>query len=288
MSGPIVTALALEGADGQFVDLLLDGRRHVETIDGLVGLTARERVRPRPGRRGVINTSRYLDSDPIVIKGQLFGDDPADAWTEYNAVAAACASAIDTDRHLRWSGGGILDLVETRVRVSSLTPPLVVAQDVIAYQLILRPGDPASYSQNESAVDGSTLSMAGGGKEYPYTYPRGYVPAGGAVANFTVGGTTKTPPVIEIYGQVSSPVVKLVSTGEEIRINGSVAAGTYLEVDVDAREVRLADGTVRNNLYDFQASTWFEMPPGPQSVQLLAGSFDANAHARVRWRDAYA
>src|SRR5689334_6428227 len=100
MSGSLVTELALEGADGQFVPLLSPGSRSVATIEGLVGLTVREKVRPRPGRHGIINTSKYADSPPITMVGELFGDTPDDAWNEYNAVAAACASAINTDRSL--------------------------------------------------------------------------------------------------------------------------------------------------------------------------------------------
>ena len=123
---------------------------------------------------------------------------------------------------------------------------------------------------------------------YPYTYPRSYAPAGGGTVDFTVGGTDSTPPVFEIYGLCVSPVIELASTGEQIRINGTVDAGTYLEIDVDAREVRLADGTVRNNLFDFETSTWFDLPPGPQQLSLAASSFDEDAFLRVRYRSAYA
>jgi hypothetical protein len=288
MSGPIVSALALEGADGQYVDLMIDGRRHVATADGLVGMKTRERVRSRPGRHGVINTSRYRDAEPVVIVGELFGDDPDDAWAEYNAIATACAAAVDTDRQLRWSGGTVLDLVEQRVRVSALSPPLEVARDVIRYQLTLRPADPRSFAQDLSIVAGGMVSGAIGGKVYPYTYPRQYVDPEGSDAVFTVAGTDTTPPILRVYGLASAPRVILVSTGEEIRLTDAVTAGSYVDIDVDAREVRLEDGTVRNDLYDFAESTWFELPPGPQTVRLLTASSDDETHVEVRYRAAYA
>lgn len=284
----MVSALSIERADGQYESLLVPGSRHVRTVDGLVGLDVREQVRARPGRHGVLNRSRYRDSSPVVIVGEVFGDDADAAWAEYNALAAALATAVDTDRSLRWSGGTILNLVETKVRLVSMSPPITVAEDVIRYQLTLRPGDPRSFAQDEIVIDGSPLSASGGGKVYPYTYPRGYTPAGGAAASFTVEGTDTTPGVYEIHGFATAPRLVLLSTGEEIRINGVVDAGRFLEIDVDAREVRLDDGTVRNNLYDFASSTWFELPPGPQTVQLFASSFDANAKPRVRYRPAYA
>lgn len=284
----LVTALSLEGADGQFVPLLVPGARGVEKADGLVGMSTREKVRPKPGRHGVIITSRYRDADPITLNGWLTGPTPDATWSAYNALAQACASAVANDRMLRWSGGSVLALVETRVRLVSLTPPLEAGPNLIRYQLVLRPGDPRSYAQAETVVDGGLLSMSGGGKIYPYRYPRAYTPAGGSAASFTVAGTDSTPAVFRIYGFATSPRLKLVSTGEQLFIGGAVDAGRYLEVDVDAREVRLDTGEVRNNLFDFEQSSWFELPPGPQSVQMLATSFDASAHVQVRYRPAYA
>lgn len=287
-SHKMITALSIERADGQYEPLLVPGTRHVESVEGLVGLDVREQVRSRPGRHGVLNTSRYRDSQPVVIVGELFGADADEAWEEYGQVAGALASAVDTDRSLRWSGGTQLELVETKVRLVSMAPPVTVAQDVIRYQLILRPGDPRSFAQTEQSENSGELGAQAGGLEFPVEFPITFTPAGGAVAAFTVGGTDLTPAVFEIHGFCSGPSIVLQSTGEEIVINGSVDAGRYLEVDVDAREVRLDDGTVRNNLFDFAASTWFELPPGPQSIQLFASTFDENAFVRVRYRPAYA
>ena len=284
----LLTALAIEGADGQFVDLLVPGGRGVSMVDGLIGMEVREKIRPRPGRHGIINTSRYRDAPPVTITGHLQGADPDVAFTHYNTVARALAAAVNTDRKLRWSGGSVLGLVETRVRLVSIKPPLEVGPNLIRYQLVLRPADPRSYAQVETVVDGGLLGASGGGLTFPFTFPIAFTPAGGSAATFTVGGTDATPPVFRIYGYVTSPRLRLVSTGEELVINGAVDAGRYLEVDVDAREVRLDDGTLRNNLFDFEQSSWFDLPPGPQSVQLLATNFDASAHVQVRFAAAYA
>lgn len=285
--GQLLTAMSLEAADGQFEDLIAANRK-VHQVTGLIGLLTREQVRPRPGRHGVINTSRYRDAEPIVITGTFTGDTSDDAWAEYNDIAAVCATAVDTDRALRWTGGSVLDLVETQVRLVSMQPPLAVGPDLIRYQLTLRASDPRSYAQTESVAIGDFLSASGGGKVYPYTYPRVYTPAGGGSAVFTVGGTDETPPVFRIYGYATAPRIVLVATGEEIRLTGEVEAGTYMEIDVNARTVRLEDGTLRNNLFDFANSTWFELSPGSHTIQMFASNFDAAAHVEVRWRNAYA
>lgn len=284
----LLTALAIEGADGQFVDLLVPNGRGVSSVDGLIGMEVREKIRPRPGRRGIINTSRYSDAPPITITGHFEGATVDQVYSHYNTVARALAAAVRTNRSLRWTGGSVLNLVETKVRLVSMKPPLEVGPNLIRYQLVLRPADPRSFAQTPTAVDGSFLSASGGGLSFPITFPITFTPAGGSVASFVVGGTDDTPPVFRIYGFATNPSLRLLSTGEQIFINGQVDAGRFLVVDVDAREVRLDDGTPRNNLFDFERSSWFELPPGPQTVQMFASNFDATAHPQIWFSAAFA
>ena len=287
MSASLITALALEGADGQFVPLLGEGRG-VSGQEGLIGLTVRERVRAKPGRHGVINTTKFRDSPPIVLRGWVRGASEDETWDAYNDVARACAAATAADRKLRWSGGSVLELAETEVRLVSLSAPMEAGPNLIRYQLTLRPGDPRSFTQAETIAEGGPLAMAAGGLEFPLIFPISFAPAGGSSAELTVEGTDTTPFVARVYGYARDPVVRLLSTGEELRVLGEIDAGRYLELDTRAREVRLDDGTVLNSLYDYERSSWFELPPGPQTVQLLASSFDASARLQLRFFPAYA
>lgn len=289
MSDHLVTALSLERSDGQYEDLIVSGTRAVDTVEGLVGTSVREIVRPRPSRHGVINSSRFRDSQPIVVTGELYGSDADDAWVEYNAVAAACASALDTDRYLRWSGGTVLEMELTKtVRLVSLSPPIKVSQDVFRYQLILRPNDPRAFAQSAIQVDTTTLSDVAGGLEFPMEFEITFTPSGGGSASFTVEGNDKTPPTIEIHGLITSPRIQLESTGEEIILTGEVDADRYLVIDVANREIRTDDDLLRNNLYDYANSTWFDLPPGPQTINLFGATFDADAYAVITYRPAYA
>lgn len=282
----MITEISLEKADGQFESLLDPGARAIEGIDGIVGLTSRSVIRPRPGRQGVLNTTKYRDSQPIVINGQLFGDTAADAWAEYNALVAVCATAVSSDRVLKWKGWSVA--LQMDVRVVSLSAPVLVREDVIKYQMVLRPSESRSFAQTESTYDTDGLSEEAGGLEFPVTFPFSFSPSGGAVADFTVDGTDSTPPIFELYGEMTSPRIKLLSTGEEIILTGVIDADRYWVIDTDLRQIRLDDGTVRNNLFDFSESTWFELPTGPQTIQLFAASWDASAYARITYRSAYA
>jgi hypothetical protein len=58
-------------------------------------------------------------------------------------------------------------------------------------------------------------------------------------------------------------------------------------VDV-ARRTLLLDGVTRvHSLLDNEATTWWELPPGAQTVQLLAPNFDGSARVDVIYRAAY-
>lgn len=283
MGYKMLTAMALEGPDGLDVNLIDTGRTIV-TAEGLIGMRSREVVNPRPGRAGTLNRTRYRDDRAIVLTGELWGADAAACWDHYEALAAAFAGAVDVDRALSWTGRRAL---RTMVRVVDLEPPIEVERDVLQYQATLRASDPRALSQVEHVADGATLSASGGGKVYPYTYPRGYNPAGGGAANIAVGGTVPALPTLRIYGYVTMPRLVLTATGEEVNLAGTVAAGRYLDIDMDARTVALDDGTALPQLVDYVNTEWFGMAPGSHTVQLFANNFDATARVQVRWRDAY-
>lgn len=100
-------------------------------------------------------------------------------------------------------------------------------------------------------------------------------------------GRVETPPVLRIHGGCVNPQVLMTSTGERIVIAGEVQAGSYLELDVFQRTVKLDGETNRFNLLDSEQTTWFELPVGETTLRLLASSFDSAAHVEVLYRDAY-
>ncbi len=123
-------------------------------------------------------------------------------------------------------------------------------------------------------ADSVTLSPVGnasGGAAYPATYPRAFDPGlvpGAALLQ--VGGTVAAPPVIDIYGPCHDPLVRLVSTGEQVRLLMPVAAGQFVRVDMAARTV-LLNGDLNQSRYgrlDFVSSSWWALPVG-SAVQVV-------------------
>ena len=96
-----------------------------------------------------------------------------------------------------------------------------------------------------------------------------------AVAN---GGTAAYWPRLRILGPVTNPVVTLVESGAWVRINGTIPAGQY--VDINAPQVRnvLLHGDVSIRHWPVTWSgDWLAVPPGGGSVTWSADTADPAA-----------
>lgn len=145
-----ISAISIEGPDGTDVPLMLDAYRNVSSAAGLAGIRVRELVEPNPGRHGSINRTRLRDDRPITIKQFLFdriNGDPVRVWQEYEAVSAALAAAVDTDRLLKWTRARDGISLQAQVRLTELETPVEVGPVLLVQQITLRASDPRGYSQ---------------------------------------------------------------------------------------------------------------------------------------------
>ncbi len=134
----------------------------------------------------------------------------------------------------------------------------------------------------------SPVGQASGGAAYPVTYPLAFDPGlvpGAALLR--VGGTVPAPPVIDIYGPCHDPLVRLVGTGEQVRLLMPVAAGQFVRVRMAARTV-LLNGDPNQSRYgrlDFASSSWWSLPVGA-AVQVVFSpeAPSAGCQAVLRWR----
>jgi hypothetical protein len=198
--------------------------RAVARAEGFVGIApVRQSSRPKPQRHGSINRSRWVGERVYTVDGECWGDTPGDAEDEYGDIAAALFATLDpgTPGRLEWQlANGGLEL-QAEVKLGTATPPpLAGGAPFLQYQASLLAEDPRAYSQTETTAPGSPLSGIGGGKIYPYTYPREYNPVAGGNANLVVAGQAPTPPVLRVYGYCTSPQIVLESTGETIALTG--------------------------------------------------------------------
>jgi hypothetical protein len=260
----------------------------VTRAEGLQGTPPiRNLVTQRSQASGGFVRTRFTDTRSITLEGEVLGSTIEDAFDNYDTLASAMYDSITTERTLKWTRDSAGQQLQAGVRLSELQPlTLTDGSAWIKYQATFTCPDPRVFSQTLTTGTGAALAAAAGGKTYNYTYTRGYNPSSGGDVSYTNSGSVPTPPIIRIFGFCTSPQVILT---DDIRLifTGEVAAGDYLEIDAAARTVKLNGTTSRLNLLNAVSSTFFALPVGSGTVQLVASNFDANARVDLIYRSAF-
>lgn len=284
--------LSLADKNGAAVTIHETTKRHLTNVQGLVGVSAiRENRRVRPTAHGGIDESKWEDGRLIVLEGEAWGDTQADAYSEFRTITKPMLETLENGAALlKWGEGDTGLELQRKVRLASeVDPPLREAAALLLYQAQLYATDPRAYAQTQQSAQSSALSQAAGGATMPTTFPITFnESSGGLISNLVVGGNRATPPVFRVHGACSSARIKLVGTTKEIIFTGTISVGTYLEIDVFERTVRLNGLGLVPHLLDAANTVWFELPPGTHNLQLLASSFNQDAKLEVFWRNAYA
>lgn len=272
-----------------------NGAREVVRADGLLGIgTPRDRTRARQERHGSTDRTRFLGDKVWTLEGEVWGVEQEDAFDKWYEIERVLYSMLRTGPKLcEWRQGltgrefrGMLSLA------SDVRPPLEEGAAVLRYTAQVRFAAGHVFAQALRSIVGGDVAEGGGGGTYPTTYPFMYGESSGGLAVVQNPGTVETPPLVRVYGPVTSPRYVLVSTGQQVKLVGEIGAGDYVEVDHDARTVKLNGSADRLNMLDTPNSNFFAIPPAAapatDEVRMLAVVFAAGAHIEVETRDAYA
>lgn len=285
------SAITLDDATGTPVDFHQPaGARRVHRAVGLSGIQPpRQNVRLRPTGHGSINGTRWTEGRLIVIDGRIYSTvSAADALSEFRTLATPMLETLDEGAALlKWTERDGLALQAYVKLYGSVEPPVEVGPNLLVYQAQLLAEDPRAYSQTLSTSVGGVLSISAGGWVAPETPPIVFnVSAGGTTAVNNVGNRP-TAPIFRVYGLAVNPRILLVGTDLEISLTGTVSAGDYLEIDVAARTITVNGTSPALNFLNAVDTTWFELPRGTNTIQLLAETFDAVTRVDVLYRAAY-
>lgn len=289
-SGRQFSSITLDDATGYPVPFHPATNRNVYRAAGLIGIPAiRQVVRPRPSAHGAINGSRNTDGRLIVIDGRTYSTSSfAEAADEFRIIAGAALETLDVGAALlKWEEDGGLALQALVKLHGELEPPVEIGPNVLAYQAQFLAEDPRAYSQTLNTSTGGELAVSEGGWTFPSPLPITFEASSGGTAAVNNEGNRPTPPVFRIYGACTNPQILLVGTSLRIALTGTVAAGDYLEVDTARRTIKINGSSPALSFLDAANTTWFELPKGISTIQLLAGSFDASARCDVVYRSAY-
>lgn len=296
----MLSAVTLDDKDGNPVTLHDEndpvGKRMLNSALGLRGIAnLRQSQRVRSQAHGSINETRFESGREITLVGEITSRvSLEDVFSEWGEIAEPLMQTLDYGPALlKWTEGDTGNSLQRYVTIDGdLEPTLQEGAAVLNYQAALFAEDPRAYDQSLQTVTSTPLSLAAGGLVLNAPFPWTFASSGGGTVSFTNAGNRDTPVVFQIQGQCVNPQIVWLDTGQRISILGTVNAGSYLEVDVAARTVKL-NGTVNSlNFEDPVNSTWFTLPGGVGGVtshlQLIAASFDSGALLRVIGRSAWA
>lgn len=288
----MLSALTLDDQAGTPVVLHETTKRVATNVSGLIGVAPlRDSRRVRPQAHGGIDETRYEDGRIIAIEGEVMSTvSIEDAYTEFRTITAPMMATLDGNATaLKWTEGAAGLQLQRIVRLAGeIDPPLEGGAAMLRYQAQFYAEDPRAYTQTLTTVTGAALSQAGGGLVFPMRFPFTFAVSGGGTVSFTNAGNRPTPPVFRIYGRAVNPQIVFPAAGVRIVLNGTVEAGTYLELDVAKRTIKIGGTSSRLNFMDAANSTWFELPANANStLQLVAADSDGGARLDVLARSAY-
>ena len=139
------------------------------------------------------------------------------------------------------------------------------------------------------------FNVAGaGGFEFPLEFVSGGLefPSFNVEVDINNEGDVRAPIRVEIWGDVTDPVLYNDTTGEQIRYVGNVPSGEYLEVTTDYGQIAAvlvdADGVRTNAMgsIDHTVTSFWSLRPGVNTIRFGA-SINNGGYANTYWRQRY-
>jgi Phage tail protein len=138
-----------------------------------------------------------------------------------------------------------------------------------SFALGIRMGDTRFYGLQQVSVETGEIAESGG-LAPPATPPLTISSLGDGAGTVTVGnpGTAAADPVIEIFGPISNPVITNLTQGLALAFRDvTIAEGSFLRIDFDARTVLLEGTSDYRSKIDWSLSDWWN----PGVAGFLAG-----------------
>lgn len=147
------------------------------------------------------------------------------------------------------------------------------------YTIQLVAPDPRKYGLETFTTTQLAAIASGSGLAYPLAYPLSYGAAAAVVPgtlSLSNAGTVSYHPRLRITGPVPNPIVTCAETGDWIRYNGTIVAGSWLDIDCGARSVLLNGVQSVRGSVTFSGA-WLAVPVGGASLSWTADAADPAA-----------
>ena len=244
----------------------------VAEIDGFfTGGETRTSVEARPQQHGSWRGRPSRDGRIITMRGMVTAPDS----TELERAARRLSALLADGSFDEFTGVSDAGTFTSRVQRDA-TPLFTPTSHIHAtYQITWGSEDPRLYGA--PWLNSTTLASAaaGTGRVWARVWPRDWgVPAGITPGAITAPNDGYAPywPTLRIDGPVTNPVVRCVETGDSIRVNASIGAGQWFDLDCGERHFTFgANADDVRYLVDV-TGTALAIPPGGATLTLEAGA----------------
>lgn len=258
----------------EFNGLLLNVRRWWDTyivteIDGLDDADIRDARDQNPVAHGETAFDSYYGGRTITLTGRI--------------RAYSLPKLRDLEQAMRAAFG---DLQEHLLIVRGKTP----AQDVAIYckkyqKLNIKEAQTDMRLMRDFQV---TLRAS---DPFLVSYLEHYAPVVMAASPSTIAvsnnGNFESRPRYRVVGPITNPVILNNTNGKQMKLNGTIAAGQLVEIDVRRKTVQDATGANKFSMLDV-TSDWATLDDGTNNIQITGTSITAGSTAfQVFWRDTW-
>lgn len=284
LTGPDGTRVVFnDQTDADFVGFL-------DPDSGITGLDSpeiRESADNLVEADGGVHGNFYAGRRPVVITGMV---DPNLAIPDMNEKVdrlLAAADAMRGDALLTWQES---HRAETMLKLRRQAPPRVTGRRPKRFTLPLVSADDRIVATNENTLV-LTPGGVGGivGFSSPMTSPLTSPMALSGQVTVVNAGKKGARWRARIDGPITNPVLLNNTTGEQVKLNATIAADDFFIIDSHpaTRSVYQTGTADRWGSVDNSTTKWWELRKGVNDIRLLSSAFSAPAQVTMYWRDTW-
>lgn len=263
----------------QYNGLLMGDNTSYDVV-AVRGLEGMPKVRTsnilRPLDHGAFPGNDYLPTRVIEIDVVVEGATDAIFAANMDALGMACATQpVELPLTFQLPGRGNR-LVNCRPAASDVPVDMNHKYRIPMKTIQFEATDPRIY---DVAVQSTNLTVptVSGGLAFPLAFPLSWGSATGSSQILTNAGSFGSRPIVTITGPLTNPKVERVTpTDLFILLNIALGVGDVLTIDFQAKTILLGGTASRYFALD-PTSTWWELAPGANQVQLSATSGSGSA-----------
>jgi tail protein len=260
-------------------------------------------------RARIAGNTVWFDADTEELDG--WNEDDAFTYTLTGSNATKFGTGVEANCGINWdpvdAGEKLLTFKilpsysTDRFIMCKKNAPLAIKEQQVdgkpyrRFMITLRASRPMMQSTIVKEIEVASVTTTALGRFYDRTYDLVYdtpmlqdgtpVDVGSFTSIINAGNFTAEP-VYRVYGPITNPTIKNLTTGETIELDITVPANDLIQINSQDKTVFDSDGTnIFGSVKTF--SNWPTLAEGVNRFQVFAKAWDTGARVVVFWRDTW-